>query len=107
MAEPLTKLFDTDESVLHEIKRVMKEHRAGNTEITFPIVDVQIPASVIIDCPLVRPMLRSAGKCKQCKHFNSIVQVAWSDEMVIPWFDKYIIRCGFINERKTRQVVVE
>lgn len=104
---PLTKLFDTDKSILHEIQRVVAERNAGNRYNSFPVVDVSIPQTITIDCPLVRPMLRSANKCKGCEYFKGVVQSAWSDDTEIPWSDKHGIRCGFILERKTRQLVVE
>lgn len=85
----------------------MHEHKNGNKDNHFPAVDVAIPQTVVIDCPIVRPMMRAAVNCKKCKHFKGVLQSAWSDEAEIAWSDKYGILCGFIAQRKTRQVVVE
>jgi len=102
-----TKSFDTDESILHEIMRVDKERRSGNNHNSLPLVNVGIPLSVTIDCPIVRPMIRSAINCKKCEFFKGIVQTSWSDKEEISWSHKYAVRCGFILERKTRQIVAE
>lgn len=105
--EHLTNLFDTDQTVLHQIQEVDKQRRLGNNNNSLPIVKVAIPQSITIDCPLVRPMLLQARQCQGCEYFKGIAQTAWSDEAQIPWEHKYAIRCGFVLERKTRQLVTE
>lgn len=105
--EQPTKLFDSDLGILDQIQKVDLERRRGVNDNSLPIVDVGIPQTIIIDCPIVRPMSRYANKCQECAYFNGIVQTAWSSDEEIPWPAKYAIRCGFILERKTRQMVIE
>lgn len=106
-AEPLTRLYDDDLAILEQIKLVSSERQNGRNDNALPVVDVIIPQTVAIDCPLVRPMMRYANQCKKCKYYDGIAQTAWSKDEPIPWSSKYAIRCGFILERKTRQMVIE
>lgn len=107
MEEQHTKLFDTDVSVLDEIKRVDNERRSGNSNNSLPIVDVAIPQTIAMDCPLVRPFMCYASNCKKCEYFKGIVQKGWDDKNEMAWSAKYAIRCGYVLERSTRQMVIE
>ena len=102
-----TKLYDDDRAILEQIRAANLARQSGDHSVDLPVVDVAIPQTVAIDCPLVRPMMRYASQCKTCEFYDGIAQTAWSDDQVIQWSAKYAIRCGFVLERKTRQMVIE
>ncbi len=98
-------LPDLDKKTLHEIRATDAKRRAGDYNNSLPVVSVEIPASVVIDCPLVRPHKIQAMECQACAHFCGVVQAAWSDEAAIPWDAKYAIICAKPLERKTSMIV--
>lgn len=99
-------LPDSNREILDELKLVDQQRRMGKHDNHLPIVDVKIPPSELIECPLTRPNVRQALQCKSCNNYRGVVQKAWDDKHVIPWSGKYAIRCGFILERRTISMVI-
>lgn len=100
-------MVDADRSILDAIIAVDRARRAGNHNNSLPVVQVTVPATVLIPCPLTVPHQRQARACACCGHFGGIVQKAWSDTDPIPWSQKYAIRCQHPIERTCSQMVVE
>jgi len=108
--ERLTRSFnaaDTDVEILRQMQEVGSKRKAGDWENSLPVVEVGIPQTVTIDCPLVRPYERFAVNCEKCAHFQGVVQVSWDNKHALDWSQKYAVRCGWALERKTRQLVIE
>lgn len=97
--------LDSDNDLLQKIQKIDHAHRSGDWREGFPVVDVPVPNSVVIDCPLVRPAKIMARECCHCEHFLGVVQTSWSDDQLIPWDAKYGIRCGKPLERKCSSIV--
>ena len=97
-------LIDDDPAMLHNIKLVDRQRGAGDFDNMLPVVDVQIPASVVIGCPMVRQHLSQAKNCKTCDHFNGIVQTSYNDEGPMQWDHKFAISCRFPLDRKCSSV---
>jgi hypothetical protein len=97
---------DTDKRILDEIIRVDKLRRSGDFNNSLPLVDVSIPPTIKIACPLISGCERLAEKCFECEHFRGIAQKSWSDSL-IPWHDKYIVLCAKPQDRNLSQMVTE
>ncbi len=100
-------MVDADKSILAAIMAVDHARRAGNHNNSLPVVNVPIPETVLMPCPLTTPHFRRATACKECVHFGGVVQKAWSDTHPIPWSQKFAIRCQSPIERNCAQAVVE
>jgi len=100
---PLSNI-DTDPKRLNEIISVTKQRGIGNFNNMLPVVDVKIPDSVLIDCPMARVMLSQAKGCGHCEHFNGIVQTIFNDEYEMLWDQKFAISCGFPVDRKCKSM---
>lgn len=100
-------MVDADRNILAAIMAVDQARRAGNHNNSLPVVQVSVPESVLIPCPLTVPHQRQARACAGCAHFGGIVQKAWSDTHHIPWSQKYAVRCQAPIERTCSQMVIE
>jgi hypothetical protein len=98
-------LPDTDETILNAIRQADARRKQGDWDNGLPVVNVDIPPSVVIDCPLVRGGNIQAKECKACQYFQGVVQSDWNDKVVIPWSDRYGIRCAKPMERKSTMIV--
>ena len=99
-------LPDMDLSILEEMKEVAKQRGQGDWNNSLPQVNVNIPASIVIDCPKVKSGLIQAKSCKSCPHFVSVVQISFNDKVPLPWPARYAIRCGWALERKCNVLVI-
>lgn len=97
--------IDTDKKVLKRIKAIHHQHLHGNCKNSYPVANVKIPNTVFTNCPLVRNAVIAASECKGCINFKGVMQVAWDDEQVIPWAEKYVIYCAKPIERKCFSLV--
>ena len=91
--------------ILEQIKAVDAERRNGKNVTAFPIIDVDIPDSVIVRCPIYANRNRAAKHCAECRHFKGVSQMAYSDDTELTWSQQYAIRCSFILERKTDDII--
>ncbi len=101
---PMGASIDTDPSILETIKQVTQQRACGRFDNMLPLVEVVIPDSVVISCPVVRQHLSQAKNCKACGHFNGIVQTTFNDEYVVQWDHKFAVSCAFPVDRKCSSV---
>jgi len=92
--------IDTDPGRLDHIMTVSKMRGAGDFNNMLPVVEIQIPNSVLISCPTARQTLIQAKGCAACDHFNGIVQTSFNDESEMQWDHKFSISCAFPVDRK-------
>lgn len=92
--------IDIDLKRLDEIQKINSLRAGGDCDNMLPVVDILIPDSVIIDCPMARGMLQQAKGCPSCKNFNGIVQTGFNDEYEMQWDHKFAVSCGFPVDRK-------
>ena len=92
--------IDTDLKRLEHIMSVNKQRGAGDFDNMLPVVDIKIPDSVLISCPMARQTLIQAKGCRVCQRFNGIVQTSFNDEINMQWDHKFAISCAFPVDRK-------
>ena len=92
--------IDTDKKVLEHIMQVSDQRSNGNFNNMLPVVNIPVPDSVLINCPLDRRDLHRAKNCDVCTWFNGVVQTAYNDENEMRFKEKYAISCGFPVDRK-------
>lgn len=98
---------DSNEEILNNLSRVDKERRNGIFDNTLPIVDVEIPDSISIRCPLIADVERKAAKCIECKYFCGVGQKSYDDKSPMMWSKKYFILCNKPADRHVSQMVIE
>jgi len=98
--------LDHDEAILAEIKRVDRIRRAtGDFNNALPIVDVSIPETVDIACPLVGDVKVHASRCPDCPHFGGVFQKSWANDQYMFWSQKYGINCNRFTERHCGETI--
>lgn len=105
-ADAFGMVVDTDPTRLAEIKAVSSARAGGDCNNMLPRVDISIPGSVVLTCPMAKQHLSQAKNCIGCEHFNGIVQTGYNDEYVMQWDHKYAISCGFPVDRKCATVCI-
>lgn len=63
---------------------------------------VEIPANVLIRCPLRKQAFVSARKCEGCEHFAGLGELYDRPEM--PFIERFVIQCAFPTVREMAQV---
>jgi len=94
----LTEL-DRDEMLLEDIKRINTVRmKTGDFNNSLPVVDVSIPETVDIACPLIGDVRIHANRCPGCPNYRGIFQKSWANDQYLYWSQKYGIRCERVAE---------
>lgn len=66
---------------------------------------VDVPAGVVVRCPLVGFDLRALQKCDGCAHYHGLTEMLGND--AVPIHKRFAARCAWPIDRELQQLASE